>query len=375
LADDVIDDVECFSCVVPLPHPLQVGSATVSSRQYDIVRLRTANGLTGAAYAFGRGLPVTPIVERSFAPLLRGAPASSPEAIRRRLSDAYWPYAERGLFAVAASAVDLALWDMLGSRLGAPLADLLGRVRNEAPICGVGGYQRSGVEGPAALDQLQEDMASFMRLGCRAVKLTVGAASPRDDARRAAAVREVVGGDCAVVVDAFRSYRSLEDALRRVRLLDPFDLAYLEDPFPDTLTYLAAELRHKTGMLVGLGENLSGHRAFEQLIASGAVDVVRCDATVVGGVREFMASASLASARGLEVSTHVHPAVHVHFAAALNNIHPAGLEYMPPESGLDGLHALVRGELEVRDGCAIVPGRAGLGIDWDWDAVRRFARA
>jgi L-alanine-DL-glutamate epimerase-like enolase superfamily enzyme len=371
----VIDDVQCFSCVVPLPHPLQVGSAVVSSRQYDIVRLRSASGLTGAAYAFGRGLPITPIIERSFAPLLLGASASSPEAVRRRLHDAYWPYAERGLFSVAASAVDLALWDLLGSRLGAPLADLLGRARSEVPICGVGGYQRYGTEGAAALADLQRDMAGFIDLGCQAVKLTVGAASPRDDARRVAAVREVVGPDCAVVVDAFRSYRSIEDAIRRARLLEPFDLAYLEDPFPDSLTYLAAELRHKTRTLVALGENLNGHRAFHQLIASGAVDVVRCDATVVGGVREFMACASLASARGLEVSTHVHPAVHVHFAAALSNIHRAGLEYMPPDSGLDALHQLVQGDLEVRSGCATVGARPGLGIEWDWDAVKRFARA
>ena len=113
------------------------------------------------------------------------------------------------------------------------------------------------------------------------------------------------------------TFASLEDALRRIRLIEPYDISYVEDPFSESLAPLVADLRRRTGMLIGLGENLGGHRAFHQLIESGAVDVVRCDATVIGGVRELMAAASLASARGLEVSTHVHPHVHVHFGAAL----------------------------------------------------------
>jgi L-alanine-DL-glutamate epimerase-like enolase superfamily enzyme len=126
-------------------------------------------------------------------------------------------------------------------------------------------------------------------------------------------------------------------------------------------------------MLIGLGENLNGHRAFHALIESNAVDVVRCDATVVGGVREFMSTAALASARGLEISTHVHPNVHVHFGAALTNLHRAGLEYIRPESGVDGLHELLDVQLEIRDGCAVVPSGPGLGLAWNWEAVRRYS--
>jgi L-alanine-DL-glutamate epimerase-like enolase superfamily enzyme len=328
--------------------------------------------LEGAAYAFGRGLPIATIIESALAPLLIEADASLPEQIRSRLAGAYWPYAERGLFSVAASAVDLALWDVLGKRLGAPLADLLGKTRRAVPICGVGGYRRAGT---TALDDLQEEMSRFVSLGCGAVKLTIGADDAATDVRRLAAVREVVGDACTLVVDAFRSFRSLEDALRRLRLLAPFDLSYVEDPFSETLSPLVADLRRRTGLLIGLGENLEGHRSFRQLIASDAVDVVRCDATVIGGVREFMAAAALASAHGLEVSAHVHANTHVHFGAALGNLHPAGLEYMPPGSGLDGLEDLLHTKLVVEDGSAIVPARPGLGLDWDWESVARYARA
>jgi L-alanine-DL-glutamate epimerase-like enolase superfamily enzyme len=367
---DPIREVSCFDCSVPLPRPLVVGQATVTRRTYAVVRIRTAAGREGAAYAFGRSLPVAAIVEDSLAPLLLGADPSMPERIRAELAGAYWPYAEHGLFSVAASAVDLALWDLLGRRVGLPLADLLGRRRSRVPVCGVGGYKRVGT---GELDGLQEEMAGFLRLGCKAVKVTIGGGEPAADSRRLAAVREVVGDACVLVADAFRSFASLDDALGRLQLLEPFDLSYVEDPFSESLGPLNAELRRRSGMSIGLGESLTGHRAYRELLESGSVDVVRCDATVVGGVREFMAVSALASARGLEVSTHVHANVHVHFGAALSNLHPAGLEYMPPDSGLDGLDELLNTKLEVSDGCALVPERPGLGVDWNWDAVARHA--
>ena len=151
---------------------------------------------------------------------------------------------------------------------------------------------------PEDVSVLQNEMTAFVASGVKAVKITIGSDDPSADVRRLTAVREIVGDRCTVVVDAFRSFTSLEDALRRLRLLEPFDLSYVEDPFSESLSSLVADLRRKTGMLIGLGENLGGHRAFHDLIESGAVDVVRCDATVVGGVREFMAATALASARG-----------------------------------------------------------------------------
>ncbi len=366
-----IETVECFDCSLELPRPLLVGSSRVTHRSYAVVRIRTADGLEGVGYGFGRGLPVAAIVRDSLASVLVGSDPSVPEALRSAVSNAYWSYAERGLFAVAASAVDLAVWDLLGKRVGSPLADLLGKARRRVPVCGVGGYAH---EGEDALDSLQAEMRVYAEAGCKSVKITIGSVDPAADARRVAAVREVVGPDCGVVVDAFRSFVNLEDALRRLRLLEPFDLAYVEDPFSDSLAPLLADLRRRSGMLIGAGESLGGHRAYRELIDSSAVDVVRCDATVVGGVREFMAVAALASAQGLEVSTHVHPDVHVHFAAALPNIHRAGLEYMAPELGLDAFHELVGARLEIVDGNTEVPARPGLGLDIDWSAVTRFAR-
>jgi L-alanine-DL-glutamate epimerase-like enolase superfamily enzyme len=176
-----------------------------------------------------------------------------------------------------------------------------------------------------------------------------------------------------LIVDAFRSFQGLEDGLRRAAPLAELNLAYLEDPYQESLAPLAVELGRRTGIPIALGESRAGHRSYRDLIAAG-VDVVRCDATVVGGVREFMAVVALASAHGLPVTPHVHAEVHVHFAAAIHDFYRGGIEYMLPDSGLDVLPALLRTQLELRDGRAVVSDRPGLGLDIDWDAVREHAR-
>ena len=370
---DEIRSVEAFDCMVPLPVPFQVGSSIVRSRSYALVRVRTASGAEGVGYAFGRGLPVARIVSDALAPVLIGLDARRPEQARERVAGAYWPYAEQGLVAVALSAVDLALWDILGRRAGLPLADLLGRRDDAVDACLVGGYTMVGSD--PSLAALEAEIGGFVALGARAVKLPVGGGDPRIDGERLRVVRSVVGDDCFIVVDAFRTFHGLDDALARLRLLEPYGLAYLEDPFAESLAPLAVELRRRTSVPIGLGENLSGHRTFRALITSGAVDVVRCDATVVGGVREFMAVAALVSAHGLQLSSHVHPEVHVQFAAAIANRHPAGLEVMLPSSGLDGFHELTSTTLQLVDGRVRVPDRPGLGLDIDWSAVARYARS
>lgn len=368
---DPIREVECFDVEIDLPRPLSVGGATVRARSYLILRIRSESGLEGISYAFGRGLPLAELVRRSVLPQIMGADALRPERVRAVAAGALWQYGEQGVIPVALSAVDLALWDMLGKRAGLPVADLLGRASDDVPICGVGGYAFLGE--PSDPEQAADELARYIDLGAIAVKMTIGAASPAEDVRRVRAVRERIGSDAKLIVDAFRSFAGMEDALRRVAPLAELDLAYLEDPFAESLAPLAVELGRRTGILIGQGEGRAGHRSFRELIDVG-VDVLRCDATVVGGVREFMAVAALASAHGRALTTHVHADIHVHLAAAMHDFYRGGIEYMLPDSGLDALPALLRTQLELRDGRAVVPERPGFGLDLDWDAVREHAR-
>jgi L-alanine-DL-glutamate epimerase-like enolase superfamily enzyme len=371
IAPDPVRSLECFDCTVPLPAPLLVGSATVTHRSYAVVRVTAESGATGAAFAFSRGLPVAEIVQRSFAPVVIGADTAAHQLVRERIAGAFWPYAEGALFSAAVSAVDIALWDLAARRLAAPLADLLGRQRASVPMCAVVSY--GGREG-AELDALRAEVGGYLEQGFRAIKLVVGARSPEDDARRVAAVRELAGPEPLLVLDAFRSFPDVESALRRLTLLREHDIAFLEDPFPESLEALVLDLRRRSAVSIGLGETQGRSREHRRAIAAGIVDVLRADATVVGGVREFLASAALADAYGLKVSPHAHPEVHVHLGAAIPNLYAAGIEYMDPARGLDAFHRLLATQLEISGGHATVPSQPGLGLDFDWEAVARYSR-
>lgn len=369
-AADPIRCLECFDCAIPLPVPLKVGASTVRQRSYVLVRLTAESGAQGTGFSFGRGLPVAKIVQEAFAPIVVGADSITHQTVSGQLRGAYWPYSEGSLFATATSVVDLALWDLASRRLAAPLADMLGRHSRTVPMCAVASYADTGNDD---LDGLRAEVSGYLEQGFGAVKIVIGARSPEADARRVAATRQLGGDELMIVVDAFRSFPDVETALQRLRLLEPHRIAYVEDPFSESLERLNADLRRRSGMSLGLGESLGGHREHRRLLEAGTADVLRCDVTVVGGVREFLASAALASAHGLAVSPHTHPEVHVHLAASIPNLYAAGIEYMDPSRGLDAFHRLLATRLEIRDGHAIVPARPGFGLDIDWDAVRRFA--
>lgn len=371
IAADPIADIECFDCRVPLPNPLRVGASTVTHRFYSVVRVRTESGAEGAAFAFGRGLPIASIIDQTFAPMVRGTDARLHENVGQQLRAAFWSYSEGALFSVAVSALDLALWDLAARRLGAPLADLLGCTRTEVPMCAVVSYAND-TDGDG-VDALVSEVEGYLSRGFKAIKLVVGARSPREDESRMAAVRKLAGDDVPIVLDAFRSFGDVQSALTRLRLLMPYEIAYLEDPFSESLEPLVSVLRKRSGLAIGLGESLGGEREHRRLLEAGIVDVLRCDVSVVGGVRAFLSCAALASAQGLHVSPHAHPELHVQLAAAVTNLYGAGIEYMDPARGLDALHRLLTTELEIVDGSALLPERPGFGFEFDWEAVQRYA--
>src|SRR4051812_12491685 len=291
---DPVVEVACWQCSVPLPRALLVGPQRVTSRSYLLVRLRTESGGEGVGLAFARGLPLARIVAEAVSPLLLGLDARLPELVRTTLTGALWQTSDAGVVASALSAVDLALWDLAGRRAGLPVAALLGRCRRTVPVCRAGGY---AVEGGGGLDALGRQMAELAARGPAGVKVTIGAGPPQEDRDRLEVIRQAIGSEIALGVDAFRSFAGLDDAVARLRLLLAFDLAYIEDPFPESMARLAPELSERTGLSVALGETLSGHRAYRPLLEAG-VQVPRIDATVVGGVGEFLRSAAVASAFG-----------------------------------------------------------------------------
>ncbi|MFI5387943.1 MAG: enolase C-terminal domain-like protein, partial [Fimbriimonadales bacterium] len=133
---------------------------------------------------------------------------------------------------------------------------------------------------------------------------------------------------------------------------------------------LTRRLRERTAIPLALGEDRVGRWAFADLLEEGVVDVLRVDATTIGGLSEAVKVCAMASSRGVPVSTHVFPEVHGHLGAAL----PAVLcvEMTDPSQNIDPFWRLLRSRTFVSDGWLDAPSDAGLGVDIDWDAQERF---
>jgi D-arabinonate dehydratase len=364
----LISKVECIEVNVPLPKPLAVGATVITHRGYAIIKVTTKSGVEGVAYCYTRSMPMAKILNATFGPEIIGMDTNIPERIRQNLLAKFWHSAEHGTFTAALSALDLAIWDALGKENSISLSRMLGQQHEKVLLCTVIGYQYDDNEAG-----LIAEVESSLIAGFKSFKMVIGAGTPKRDAERVRIVRELIGPEARLAVDAFRSFKDLDDARRRVDAIREYDISFVEDPFNESLGSLAADLRARTGALIAFGESQSGHRPIGTLVSQNYVDVVRIDALIVGGVREFMSSAAIASARGLPVATHIHSEIHIHFGAAINNLYSGGLEYMNPSNNVDAIHKLMSNPLVVDKGYALVPTGPGLGIEWNWKEVEKYA--
>ncbi|MEI9907257.1 MAG: mandelate racemase/muconate lactonizing enzyme family protein [Actinomycetota bacterium] len=369
MTTDSIKLIESFEAKVPLPKPLNVGSTVITYRSYTVVRVTTQDGIVGVGYAYSRGLPIKPILDTMISPVAIGATAEDPNAVRKTILATYWHSAEHGTFSAAVSALDIALQDIVGKRKGKSIAALLGATTREIPIYSVIGYHYGEDE-----SGLIEEIEYAQSRGVNSFKMVVGAQTPERDATRLAVTRAKVGEGVHIAVDAFRSFKTLENAVARVNAIKGSTISFVEDPFLESEGALAIALREITGVPVSFGESQASSKMIEQVLHYNQVDVVRLDALIIGGVDEFMTAATAAYEKGVTVATHIHTEVHAQLAAAIPNLYPGGLEYLDPIYNIDLFHLLIENPIEIRNGNAVVSDAPGFGIEWNWPAIYEFSK-
>jgi D-arabinonate dehydratase len=211
-------------------------------------------------------------------------------------------------------------------------------------------------------------MAGYLELGARAVKMKIGAASLPDDAARVRAVREAVGDDVKLMVDANNAYTVFE-AIQMAQILEPLGVYWFEEPLmPDDLRGLR-RVANATRLPIATGENEYTRYGFRDLIEHGDPGILNPDAQFLGGVSEFMKVAALAQAHDLPIAPHGSHDIHVHLATAI----PNGLivEYSPP--GSDPLLAPFQADqLQLVDGEVRPPTRPGFGLVLDEKALAGY---
>ena len=253
------------------------------------------------------------------------------------------------------AAVDVALWDLKGNRLGTPLWRLLGGANPS-----VRAYA-GNIDLNFPVDRLLEGGVASVEQGFRSVKMRLGRPTIAKDIARVEAMRNHLPDDIEMMADANEAWR-VEQAMRAMTLLQPFDLVWLEEPIAPDNTAGYAHLRSLGKVPLAAGENHHTLAEFAALIGAGGVDFPEPDLTTCGGITPFMKIAHLAEAHGLPVMSHGAHDLHIHLLAAAPNA--AYLEWHS-----FGLEKFMENPLTVEDGHARAPDRPGHGIVLDWPAL------
>jgi L-alanine-DL-glutamate epimerase-like enolase superfamily enzyme len=262
---------------------------------------------------------------------------------------------------LALAAVDTALWDLRCLRSGDPLWKAAGGFGQRVPL-----YDTEGGWLHLGSDDLVRGALASKAAGWRGVKVKVGKPSIHDDVARLTAVRDAIGHDMDLMVDANQSMTAAE-ARRRAQAFEPLQLAWFEEPLPADDVSGHAALSRSTTIPIAVGESMYSVAQFKEYLHNGAASIVQVDVARVGGITPWMKVAHMAEAYNVAVCPHFLMELHVSLAAAIPNGHY--VEHIPQ------LRAITTCGMTIEHGHAVAPSTPGLGILWDRDAIdaRRVA--
>jgi L-alanine-DL-glutamate epimerase-like enolase superfamily enzyme len=217
---------------------------------------------------------------------------------------------------------------------------------------------------------LGDEMAGYVALGFKAVKMKVGRHGLKEEEARIRAAREAIGDDVLLMLDANNAWSDLPTALGYMQRFEPYKPYWIEEPFsPDDIEN-HAQLARRTPVAVATGEIEAGRWRHQELLEKRAAMILQSDAAVCGGISEWRRIAAMAAGFGVSMCPHWFHDLHVHLVAATQN---AGfVEYFSDDRVLN-FRRLVDTQLQFADGSLVVPRTPGLGFGFDEAAVDRYA--
>jgi L-alanine-DL-glutamate epimerase-like enolase superfamily enzyme len=346
---------------IPFERPLLTASFPIPGVDTVLVELQTADGVVGTSWVFGFGerrAHVYKAMVEDLAHLVLGGDVFLVEALWQRMRNAVAFTGRGGVSAAAIAAIDTACWDAMGRTLGLPVYRLLGATRTSVET-----YASSGLWLDRDVDALAAEARALVDRGFRAVKMRAGLPDLEEDLARVAAVREAIGPEVKLMVDANQAL----DVKRAVRLsyrLADHDVFWLEEPVPFDDVAGMAEVRRASPIPLCTGESNFYKEDFRELLLAGAADILMPDLMRMGGVTEFLKVAHLCESFGVPVTPHLFMEVSAHLAAACPNA--VWQEHQP------WWEPILAEPVEVRDGEIQLTDRPGFGIELDADAVAHF---
>lgn len=367
---DAIRHVKLSTATLPLTVPISDAKVFTGRQKpmtevvFLFAEIETEQGASGLGFSYSKraGGPAQYAHAREVADAMIG---EDPNDIAKLYNKLLWAGASVGRSGVATqalAALDIALYDLKAKRAGLPLAKLLGAYRDSVRT-----YNTSGGFLNATIDEVKARATQSIEEGIGGIKIKVGLPDNAEDMRRLTAVREHIGPDVPLMVDANQQW-DRATALRMGRRMEQFDLVWIEEPLDAYDAEGHAALAAALDTPIATGEMLASVAEHERLIATRACDIIQPDAPRVGGITQFLRLATLADQAGLDLAPHFAMEIHLHLAAAYPR--------EPWVEHFDWLNPLFNERLETKEGRMIVPDRPGLGVTfsdqaraWTTDSV------
>lgn len=323
-----------------------------------LVTIETVDGGSGTGYSYTIGTggsSVLALLRDHLVDGLLGADARDVERIWQRMLASTRATTTGVITALAMAAVDIALWDLRGKRVGEPVWRLAGGAHERLPL-----YDTEGGWIHLSVDELVSNAVAAKATGVRGVKVKVGKPSLVEDAERLAAIREAVGPEFEIMVDANQCFTGAE-AIRRARAYEALGIAWFEEPLPADDLAGHVRLARSTTVPVAVGESIYSTQRFAEYLSAGAASIIQVDAARIGGITPWLKVAHAAESFNVPVAPHFLMELHASLACAVPN--GMYVEHIPQ------LDAITRNRLLIEEGWVRPPEAPGIGIDWNLDAI------
>ncbi|WP_443063158.1 L-talarate/galactarate dehydratase [Streptomyces sp. NBC_00483] len=353
---DTIAWIKLSSVTLPLATPIS-DAKVLTGRQkpmtevaFLFAEIETTEGHSGIGFGYSKraGGPAQFAHAKEIADNLIG---EDPSDIGRLWTKLVWAGASVGRSGVATqaiAAIDIALWDLKAKRAGLPLAKLLGAHRDSVQC-----YNTSGGFLHTPTDQVLDNATASLASGIGGIKIKVGNPDRKADLARLTAVREHIGDDVPLMVDANQQW-DRPTAQRMGRAMEEFNLVWIEEPLDAYDAQGHAALAASLDTSVATGEMLASVAEHVELIKANACDIIQPDAPRIGGITQFLKLATLAEHNNLQLAPHFAMEIHLHLAAAY--------PIEPWVEHFDWLEPLFNERLAISDGRMHLSSRPGLGI-------------
>lgn len=359
-----IADIKVHLVSGPVPGTYADATRQVETVGFTIVRIITDQGLEGIGITYHEvgGEATKVLIEKNFVPRLIGVDPLEHEVIYADFVQYLRGIGRKGLMFCALSAIDIALWDLKGKIFDLPLYRLLGGNKSEVPVYASGGWTSYTDE------ELVEEISGMVADGYRMVKFKVGVEGGhnlRRDYARVAAVREAVGPDIGIMLDANNCWDAATGVQFANRVRD-LDIMWLEEPVPADDIPGLARFKRGTDVPLATGEHEYTRYGVRDLLLHEAADVVQIDGARSGGYTEMLKIAAITQAWNVKFAPHAMENIQAHLVSAVPNA-----LFLERLLMFEPITAAVFKDVPVPvKGMMPIPNKPGLGLELDLDYIK-----